>query len=183
MSEEHPTHPKGLYGATKLMAEDLIRQAAAARGCEAVILRFAQIYGPGSPSKLAMYHFIEGALQGVAPRITVDPAMRRDYLHLDDAVAALARAVGAPLDKRAHVVNVGAGAPFSVGELAALVCETLASPAPVSELADTQGGSLWLDCSRARAVLGWTPLVTPLEGIRQECRRLAQLSKSGEKSP
>ncbi len=96
IAEDHPTAPERPYGVTKLMAEHLVRQAAASLPDAVVVLRLAQVYGPGSPSKLAMYRFIDDALAGRPPTLTVSPELRRDYLHLDDAASALACAITAP---------------------------------------------------------------------------------------
>ncbi|KAB2881699.1 MAG: NAD-dependent epimerase/dehydratase family protein, partial [Kofleriaceae bacterium] len=93
IAEDHPTAPERPYGVTKLMAEHLVRQAAASLPDAVVVLRLAQVYGPGSPSKLAMYRFIDDALAGRPPTLTVSPELRRDYLHLDDAASALACAI------------------------------------------------------------------------------------------
>ncbi len=179
--EDHPTAPDRPYGVTKLMAEHLMRQAAGSIEGPVVILRLAQVYGPGSPAKLAMYRFIDRALAGVPLTLTVPPVLRRDYLHLDDAVSALMCAITAPLARGAHVFNVGAGRPLSLGRLAEVVCTTLGqTAAPVLELDPrARAVNMWLDCTRAGALLGWTPRVDPEVGVGAECRRVAALGDRG----
>jgi len=45
--EDDPLRPNNLYGTTKMLAEELVRQAGLADGLDYTILRLTNVYGPG----------------------------------------------------------------------------------------------------------------------------------------
>ena len=106
LDEETVLRPPTPYGASKLSAELAVRLAAAtAPSRRFVLLRLAQVYGPGTAPENAVSRLIDQAVRDRTLSLTCSSQLARDYLHVDDAVAALAVACDAPCG----TFNVGAG--------------------------------------------------------------------------
>ena len=131
ITEDAPTEPINAYGATKLIGEWMVRDAAAATGIAATCLRYFNVAGAGSPElgDLAVLNLVpmvfERIDRGAAPRVfgadypTPDGTCVRDFVHVLDVaeahVAAADALVGAPSGSR--VYNVGTGVGSSVLEM------------------------------------------------------------------
>lgn len=116
-SEAHPTRPVSPYGVAKLAVERYLFYYHQAYGLDATCLRYANVYGPrqnplGEAGVVAI--FLEKLLAGETPRINGDGLQTRDYVHVDDVVAANLAAVGRP---GFEVFNVGTGVETSVVDL------------------------------------------------------------------
>jgi UDP-glucose 4-epimerase len=168
--EDHPRRPQSPYAIAKLAAEhylDSYRRA----GLEAVVLRYANVYGPrqdphGEAGVVAI--FIERILAGLTPTIFGDGEQVRDFVYVDDVVRANLLAHEVPLTAGGPAVfNVGTGRATSVNALwQALAALAHPSVSPSHEPART--GDLIrsvLDISRARTVLGWEPRVDVAQGL------------------
>jgi nucleoside-diphosphate-sugar epimerase len=167
--EDAPIRPDGFYGRTKWLGEEVCRVAREARpDLEVVVLRLAQVYGPGTPPRIVLYDFIEQALATGAIRAQCAEDLRRDHIHVTDAVEAIALAVSSAPP---GTYNVGAGG-HTMGELAAAIRD--AAPRPI---AVSFGGAPFvakaLDSSAFRAATGFAPLMPLPTGIRLEVTRLA----------
>jgi dTDP-L-rhamnose 4-epimerase len=111
-------------------------------------------------------------------------AQVREWLHLDDAVAALLAAAAGPV-RGAEVVNVGTGEGHALRDVVAQVfAEAGAAPALVraGERPYRAGEvhRIVMDCTRARTALpGWAPRV-PLRGGLGALVRKARQEGRGE---
>ncbi len=157
-----PTHP---FGAGRLAVE-AYANAFAARGLEIAVLALGTLYGPRQdpqrPGLIARAAW--SMLQGKVPSVEGDGRQCRDFLFVDDAVDALARAVHT--DVRGRLL-VGTGSATSVLE----VIEQLAA------LAGWSGEPEWapgrpgdprrcaLDPNHAGKALGWQPWTRLEEGL------------------
>ena len=157
-----PVHP---LGAGRLALE-AYAGAFAARGMDAAVLVFGTVYGPRQdplgPGLVGRAAW--SMLQGHAPRVEGDGRQERDYLFVDDAVDALARAVHTDATGR---MLIGTGASTSVLD----VVEQLAARIGWSgepEWAPARPGDprrCALDPARAGKVLGWQPWTRLDEGL------------------
>jgi UDP-glucose 4-epimerase len=158
-----PTHP---FGAGRLALE-AYAGAFAARGLDVALLVLGTTYGPRQdplgPALVARAAW--SMLQGRPPRVEGDGRQARDFLFVDDAVDALARAVHAvPPPGR---VLVGTGVATSVLD----VVEQLAAVVGWSgepEWAPQRHGDprrSALDPARAGKLLGWQPWTRLEEGL------------------
>jgi nucleoside-diphosphate-sugar epimerase len=167
--ESVPAAPDSFYGRTKWLGEQVARVACETRPEIAlVVLRLAQVYGPGAPPRVVMYDFIGQALTAGAIRARCAAELLRDHLHLDDAADAVAVAA-----ERAPpgTYNVGCGG-HTMGDLAEAVRG--ASPRPVSiGFGGAPGTAKAMDASAFRAATGFAPRVPLAEGVRREYARLA----------
>jgi len=168
IAESHPVAPNNPYAHSKWLGEELCRFYAGEFGVKVTVLRPFNIFGPGQGADFLIPTILRQARTETL--ITVkDASPRRDYLHLDDFVDALVRALGskAPFS----LFNVGSGHSVSVGELLDMVVRR--SPRPlrwassgevrVNEIPDTIA-----DISAIKTALQWSPQLTLEDFLRSE---------------
>lgn len=100
VTEEGPTHPLNPYGQSKLMAEQILRDASKANGIQYCILRYFNVAGAAANGENGQrtnpaYHLVHVAAQAAAGKIsevslfgsdypTPDGSCVRDYIHVED---------------------------------------------------------------------------------------------------
>lgn len=176
VTEEAPLAPESPYGASKMMTETMLRDAAAAHDFAYTALRYFNVAGAdpdmrsGQSTKGAT-HLIKVACEAAGAKRpylevfgtdypTSDGTCIRDYIHVSDLVAAhcLAlerlRAGGTSM-----IANCGYGRGYSVREVIEAVRGVSGRDFEVREAARRPGDavSIVADPSRARAELAWTP--------------------------
>lgn len=184
IDEDHPKAPINPYGASKLMVERILADAAHAYGLRSVALRYFNAAGATSDACLGEAHMCEthlipnvlkSVLGAGAPLkvfgddyATPDGTCVRDYVHVEDlAQAHLLALAHLASHEGAHAFNLGNGQGFSVAQVIAAVERVTGRPVAY-EVAPRRPGdpdSLVASSHRARRVLGWTPLWTGLEPI------------------
>jgi len=169
LSETAPTVPISPYGVAKLAAERYWLLLGAQAGVTATALRYFNTYGPNqtpTPYVGVITIFIERLLAGAPLRIFGDGEQARDFVHVDDIVAANLAVLDAPAASVAgRVFNVGTGHATSVNEIAAALIHALA-PGTQPEYLPAQPGEMRnaiADASAIRTALGWTPRHVPPE--------------------
>ncbi|GHF10055.1 NAD(P)-dependent oxidoreductase [Streptomyces griseoluteus] len=167
-STEAPVTP---YGRSKLAASRSVLDAAAAGALDGVVLRMANIVGPGVPAGSLL-----GDIAAHLERYAEDPGAtdaellfpplraERDFVDVRDVVDAVLAAARAPrAEVSGRVINIGSGRAVRTGEvverllalsgLPVRLVERAADGAAPGAAADCQK----LDVSRARRLLGWEP--------------------------
>jgi UDP-glucose 4-epimerase len=139
------------------------------------VARITNPYGPGQPSSRTAYgvinRLIHQAISDRALTIYGDGAQQRDYIHVDDVVAALLALAASPeADGRAY--NVASGAGISLIELAKKIIAIAGSGriehVEWPELArQIETGDFIADVSRMRRELGWQPRIPLGEGLEK----------------
>jgi UDP-glucose 4-epimerase len=166
-TEDHPVNPESPYGVSKHTLEHYLYLWRLLHGLDYTVLRYPNVYGPrqnphGEAGVNAI--FILLMLQGKRPRIFGTGEQVRDYLYVMDVVEANERALAAG---SGETVNLGTGIGTSVNEifreLKAIVGfsgEPVYEPARPGEVQ-----RIYLDATRAKRVLGWTPAVGFRDGL------------------
>ena len=171
--EDFPLRAAYPYDASKAAADIVARSYATAYGLPLAVTRFANIYGGGDLnfSRLIPEATI-AVLDGRPPAIRSDGSPERDFLHVDDAVAAYL-AIEAALGRgeaTGEAFNAGGERPHSVREVVDLIAaaagtgiepEYLGSGTPDGEI-DRQ----FVDSGKLRELTGWAPRVELAEGLR-----------------
>ncbi len=175
VTEDSPTVPESPYGATKLMGERILADAAAASELTAVMLRYFNPVG-AHPSGL-LGEDPAGDPANLVPRImqvatgrlgrlnvfggdyrTHDGTTVRDYVHVMDLAEGHAAALDADIaPARSRVYNLGTGSGTTVLQVVAAASAAVGSPIP-HEMAERRPGDVeasWADCTRARDELRW----------------------------
>jgi UDP-glucose 4-epimerase len=166
-SEDHPTHPESPYGVSKLSGEHYLDYYHHAFGIQHVSLRYGNVYGPRQSAKgeagvIAI--FIGRLLEGKSPTINGDGKQTRDYVYVDDVVAANLLALKSPLT---GPVNIGTGQETDVLTIFKLLRERISSGIKSIHGPPKKGEQKRssLDISRAHRELGWSPRVFLSEGL------------------
>jgi UDP-glucose 4-epimerase len=167
--EHHPQQPVSPYGITKLVSEKYLHFYHVAYGIPYAAMRFGNVYGPrqnphGEAGVVAI--FAERLLDGRQPVIYGAGEQTRDYVYVEDVVAALLAAFD---HDGSGVFNVGTGRETSVNELFQII-NGITGAAAEEVHADAKPGEQQrsvLDATLAREVLGWTPEVALEEGLRR----------------
>ena len=170
ITEEHPTHAKTAYGASKLFGEHLVAAFAREHECGAS-LRVSSPVGPGLKAQRIFSIFVKRALAG--EMIVVGERERRqDYVDVRDVVHAAEIGIQ---KGTAGVFNIGGGETVSNLELAETVVRTLNSPSEIrcEAEADPQEILCWdLSIEKARHTLGYEPKYTledSIHALAEEC--------------
>jgi UDP-glucose 4-epimerase len=168
VGEAAPLRPLSYYGAGKVAIETFIGACAHAFGIPATVLRPSNLYGPGQPRYLGfgvVRSMLQHVIDGSTMEIWGDGRIVRDFLYIDDLVAAFDAVLTHP--DPSGTFNVGSGDGCSLNELVEIVQRASGRPLPVRHLPartiDVQ--SIVLDCSAIRARLGWRPRVDLADGI------------------
>ena len=184
IDEEHPKAPINPYGASKLMVERMLQDAASAYGLRSVALRYFNAAGASPEGDIGESHqpethLIPNALRaalGTGPALklfgddypTPDGTCVRDYVHVDDLAQAHERALAyMQAHEGAHAFNLGNGQGFSVREVieAASRVAGRAVPFEVAPRREGDPATLVASSERARAELGWSPVHASLDEI------------------
>ena len=118
IDEDHPTNPICSYGITKLAIEKYTAMYAAMSDVDHVIVRPSNVFGPGQRTEGGqglVATVVDRAIRGEMVEVWGSGSSVRDYLFVDDAVAAIAALVAyrGPL----RVFNVATGTGRSVDDV------------------------------------------------------------------
>ncbi|MEC4017333.1 NAD-dependent epimerase/dehydratase family protein [Streptomyces sp. H27-D2] len=178
-AEDDPARPVTPYGRSKLLGTESVLRAARNGGPAGVVLRVANVSGPGTPAgsllRLVADHLAEAARTrdaGGTPAALRFGSLgvRRDFVDARDVADAVLAAALAPASAVAgQIVNIGRGEAVPARRLVARMVALSGLPVPVVEdegQDEGQGGGGsrsavgWqqLDISKARRLLGWRPI-------------------------
>lgn len=164
-TETDPFDPQDVYAASKLEAEGHALGPGGAM--EVVVLRPANVYGPGQSRAAVVADFVARAVAG-EPMTVRDPAVRRNFVYVGDIVRAVVAAASAPA-AAGHAINLACGRAVTIGHLARTIWQAAGHPvapyAAPSDDDDTAVERIFMEPTLAERLLGWRP-VTPLaDGI------------------
>ncbi|TAM36271.1 MAG: UDP-glucose 4-epimerase GalE [Rhodanobacter sp.] len=184
IDELHPTCPINPYGASKLMVERVLADAARAYGLRTVALRYFNAAGADPAGDIGESHepethLIPNVLRsalglGKGLKVfgndyaTADGTCVRDYVHVND----LADAHLAALDfmegrEGAHAFNLGNGQGFTVLQVIEAARRVTGKPIEFEYATRREGDPAVLVASgqKARDQLAWTPKYDSIESI------------------
>jgi len=166
--------PRSSYAASKVSQEHFAQAWCLLQSARSVALRYHNVYGPGMPSDTpysGVAAIFRSALErGEAPRVFEDGRQTRDFVHVDDVVAAniaaVERVVDGPAGLRAF--NVCSGTPVTVGEMAQVIATAYGGPDPVvtGEYRPADVRHVVASPQKAVEELGFRARIAPQEGLR-----------------
>jgi UDP-glucose 4-epimerase len=201
VAEDAPCRPINPYGASKLAAERLLQDVAAAHGLSVVALRYFNVAGADPAGRAGQRtanatHLIKVACEaalGLRAGVQVfgedhgtpDGTGIRDYIHVADLARAHVEALRhLAMGGAGQVLNCGYGRGHSVRDVLRAV-ERAAGMRIEQRMAPSRAGdppALVADAGRIRAVLGWRPAFDDLDAmvasaLAWEARRAAGLPR------
>jgi UDP-glucose 4-epimerase len=168
--EAHPIQPICQYGASKHTVEHYLYMYRENYGLDYVVLRYPNVYGPrqdphGEAGVVAI--FTGQMLDGEPVVINGDGEQQRDFVYVGDC--ARANLLATTTENRNEIYNIGFGRPTTVNEIFDVLKSIINyQQNPVhgpAKLGETR--RIYLDASKARTKLGWTPSVPLEEGLEQ----------------
>jgi nucleoside-diphosphate-sugar epimerase len=182
--EDMVPSPLSPYALQKLVGEQYGQLFTRLYGFETVTIRYFNVFGPrqdpGSPYSGVISLFATALLERRQPTIYGDGEQTRDFTYVANIVDGVLRACDAP-KAAGEVINVACGTRISLNELlrvmnriAGTTVEPIYEEARAGDVKDSQA-----DISRAKALLGYTPIVALEEGLRHTlewCRQSSPAS-------
>jgi UDP-glucose-4-epimerase GalE len=184
LTEDEPLAPVSPYGASKLMVERMLADAATAHGLRYAALRYFNASGADPDGGLGECHAPEThliplalrAAAGTGPPLrlfgsdwaTRDGSCERDFVHVTDLAEAHVRALDGLLSGGpGGAFNLGTGTGHSVREVLAAVELRLGRPVPIEACGRRPGDPAVLvaDPTRFRRAYDFTPLFSDLATI------------------
>ncbi len=166
-AEETATRPQSPYGVSKLTGEFYLAYYLDAFGISYVALRYANVYGPrqsphGEAGVVAI--FIRYLMEGRSPIINGDGKQTRDYVYVEDVVAANLLALESPFS---GALNIGTGRETDVCTIFRLLRDQTGSQTPAvhgpAKIGEQRRSCL--DSSRAWEILRWKARFSLSEGL------------------
>ena len=163
-TEDHELRARFPYDVSKACADLIARSYWHSFGLPVAVTRCANLYGGGDLNRSRLVpEAVAAALAGRAPVIRSDGSPERDFLYVEDAVAAylgLAEALDSD-GPRGEAFNAGCGRSWSVRDVVAAVCRAVGSEVePDVRGTGTPDGEIdrqFVDSSRLRALTDWEP--------------------------
>jgi UDP-glucose 4-epimerase len=167
--EDHPNNPASPYGVSKLAGEQYLAYYQTAFGIPYIALRYSNVYGPrqnsmGEAGVVAIFN--RHLLGSRSPTINGDGKQTRDYVYVEDVVAANLLALESSYTGG---LNIGTGKETDVVTLFRLLKESMNSKVNAVH-GPAKPGEQRRSClatSRAKEVLGWLPRTPLHEGLKK----------------
>jgi CDP-glucose 4,6-dehydratase len=171
--EDMPLRPASPYEASKAAADAIALSYRPAYGLPVAVTRFANVYGGGDLNFSRLVpEAVVAALDGRRPQIRSDGSPERDFLHVDDAVAAylaIEHAVGAGGPAAGEAFNAGGERPHSVAEVLETIAEVSgAGRDPEYHGTGNPAGEIdrqYVDSSKLRSLTAWRSEVDLRDGL------------------
>ncbi len=169
--EDTPVRPGSVYGVTKLTQEQMFLTVGKALGISTIALRYQNVYGPGqslsNPYTGILSIFSTRIRNGSPINIFEDGKESRDFVYIDDVVAATVRAV--EYEKpTVDVFNVGSGAATDVLTIALALQRLLGAEVQTTVSGQFRLGDIrhnFADLAKVRRIMGFEPSVSIEQGL------------------
>jgi UDP-glucose 4-epimerase len=183
--EDTPFHSVGappaaiLYGATKIIGEQLCRDAKRRFGQDYVVLRYSTVYGERQHYRAANALYIietwDKVKRGERPQVFGDGSETKHFVYVGDLARANRMAFESPATDVA--VNTSGPKPVTTLELVKMVTKLAGSDIEPEFVGDTpgkvrltSGGAFRIAHEEAFAAIGWKPEVGMEEGLARLMR-------------
>jgi UDP-glucose 4-epimerase len=175
VSEDAPTHPRGIYEISLLTAEKLMQVYHDIHGVKSVLLRLTNIYGERAQMQHPRYGvvnwFVRLAVDDGTLKVFGDGKILRDFLYIADCIEAILMCAQTD-DAYGQVLNVGIDQPFNFIDLSETLIRVAGSGrwefAPFTpERAAQEPGDFYSDITKIKRITGWQPRTSLEDGLRK----------------
>ncbi len=166
VDENHPLNPHNPYAQSKLLAEELCRGYQRDFDMPLTVFRLFNIYGPGQAGSFIIPEIVQQIKSG---RVSLkDPRPKRDYIHVNDVVSAVAAAIDRQLIGW-NVFNLGTGESWSVEELVHFIKQASRQEFDVAFSMEFRKGEVLdsvTDTTILKKSLDWEPAYPLKKGVK-----------------
>jgi UDP-2-acetamido-2,6-beta-L-arabino-hexul-4-ose reductase len=161
-----------VYALSKLFAEELIGYAARENNLFSIILRFANLYGPGGKPNYnsVIATFADRIKRNLPLEINNDGSQKRDYLFVTDAAEAIKKAINYKQEDVCEIFDICSGTNISLNKVIATFRKHCSHDINITYRQNVRQ-SEWSIPKRsyreAEEKLHWVPRVSFDEGIRR----------------
>jgi dolichol-phosphate mannosyltransferase len=168
-AEDSELVPNSHYAVSKAATSHAIAYYGKFRDVPVTNLRLYSVYGPFEDSSRLVPALCKAVLSGSLPKFA-ESHTTRDFIHVDDVVAAfVAAAVRMGPKVAGHSFNIGTGVAISLGDLAQLAKNIFSIddiPQFSAEMGRKWDVENWhANLTKTTQVLGWTSQITLQEGL------------------
>lgn len=164
----NPVGPRSCYDESKRFAEAMTMAYHRSRGVRTSIARIFNTYGPRMKLNdgRVVPAFMDQALKGEPITIFGDGSQTRSFCYVSDLVDGLYKLL---LSNEEYPVNLGNPREMTIAEFAKTIIEMTGSRGGVvhQDLPEDDPKQRRPDISKARRILGWSPVVSLEEGMRR----------------
>lgn len=173
IDEAHPADVLSGYAVSKYTVEHYLAVYKKLYDLDYTVLRYANVYGPGQLAGTeggVVVIFVQHSLAGKPPIIYGDGEQTRDFIYVQDVVAANLAALN---DGSERVINVSTGQPTSVNAVYKLLQEMTGTDIPASYQLARPGDIRHSILANllAKQVLAWQPAYSLEEGLSETVKR------------
>lgn len=165
--EQLPPLPKGSYGETKYLCEQLIHHYFLQHNMDYLIFRSSPVYGETSDRPMFMHNFIQKALkhEKIITHKYINDYPYLDLLYIDDLIAALEKMIEADLSGE---VNIGSGSITSTLDVAKLITQNTQSSAAIESCQINEYcPNIVMDSSKLYHLTKWIPQIPLSDGLNR----------------
>jgi UDP-glucuronate decarboxylase len=167
VNEGTPLLPKGPYGESKVLCEQLIEMHRGQYGLRCATLRSSPVYGSSNDRPKFIYNFLQKAIRAEPIHthryLNGDPCL--DLMYVGDLVAALLAAIRSDF---LGTLNIGSGVAVSTREVAEWMVNECCSTSKVeSKMIEDYAPNIIMDYSQAVIELGWQPHMHWKDGLKK----------------
>jgi nucleoside-diphosphate-sugar epimerase len=168
--EEMPPNPLSPYALQKVVGEQYLQMFTRLYGLETVSIRYFNVFGPrqdpSSPYSGVISVFATALLDNRSPRIYGDGEQTRDFTYVANVVDGVLRACEA-VKANGEVINVATGGRISLNKLFYAMRDVIGGSLEPTYLEPRKGDvrDSQADISKAKALLGYVPVVSFEDGI------------------
>lgn len=163
--ESDKPRPKTEYGLVKHLAESMYKHYWDTYKLSCTILRLSNVYGRGQRAGV-IHNFISAILRNEPVNIYNNGTQKRDFLHIDDAVDGMVKALDYT-KKNFEIFNISGPEPRTILEALAIIEKAMQRKSQIRfmETKEADISCLWSSYEKAEAVLNYSPQIPLEEGI------------------
>jgi nucleoside-diphosphate-sugar epimerase len=167
-NESQREAPISPYSLAKSAATHFLQMLYRTESFPVVVLRLFLVYGVGQDVNRFIPQIIQGCVNNNKFPVSGGEQLR-DFCHIDDISNAIFLALS---NKNANgeVINIASGAPVSIKDVICLIKSLIGSGKPQFGLVPYRisgNMELFADISKAKRILGWSPKVSLVDGLKK----------------
>jgi NAD dependent epimerase/dehydratase len=179
IDEAHPLQGQSPSSASKIAADKIAESFYCAYNLPVATCRPFNTYGPRQSMRAVIPTIITQALTRDEIHLG-DTSPTRDFTYVNDTVAGFIKIAESP-KSIGEVINIGSGFEISIAQLAAKICTLIGKNVPIIVESSRQRpeksevNRLFAANKKAEDLLGWEPLVSLDDGLRQVISWMARV--------